>query len=298
MEEPNVFAAPKTVDPSARVAGGPVWAGFWRRGAAYFLDYGVLLIPGLGIEFLLRGQEWVAFLAQVLLWWLYKAGLESSERQATLGKRALGVKVVGGSGERISFGRATGRHFAGLLSSLLLGIGLLMAGFTQKKQALHDWIATTYVVRADAQPDELEGERATMPITAGVWVGIVLFMLVPFFGIFAAIAIPAYQDYVVRVKMTEALADGARLKPEALASWAQQPTPEGNVRFVTPASTLVKSHAIDARTRTITTTLNGSQFGVSSIEPSAQIVYTLQGQEWACTTAGIPMKYLPAACRR
>jgi uncharacterized RDD family membrane protein YckC len=50
-------------------------------------------------------------------------------------------------GRRIGFGRATGRYFAKILSSLTLFIGYLMAGFTEKKQALHDMIAGTLVLR-------------------------------------------------------------------------------------------------------------------------------------------------------
>ena len=50
-------------------------------------------------------------------------------------------------GDRISFGRASGRHFAKILSGCLLAIGYMMAGFTEKKQALHDMMAGTLVVR-------------------------------------------------------------------------------------------------------------------------------------------------------
>ncbi len=77
--------------------------------------------------------------------WLYSAAMESSARQATLGKMVFGMKVTDLQGQRISFGRATGRHFAKLLSGLILGIGFIMAGFTEKKQALHDMLANTLV---------------------------------------------------------------------------------------------------------------------------------------------------------
>ena len=79
--------------------------------------------------------------------WLYEALMESSRWQATLGKRAVGLRVVDLGGRHISFGRATARHFAKILSSLILNIGFIMAGFTEKKQALHDLIAGTLVVR-------------------------------------------------------------------------------------------------------------------------------------------------------
>jgi uncharacterized RDD family membrane protein YckC len=79
--------------------------------------------------------------------WLYFSLMESSAYQATLGKRLVGIMVTDLSGQRIGFGRATARFFAKYLSQLILYIGFFMAGFTQRKQALHDLIASTLVVR-------------------------------------------------------------------------------------------------------------------------------------------------------
>jgi uncharacterized RDD family membrane protein YckC len=78
--------------------------------------------------------------------WLYFALMESSNRMATLGKMAIGIKVTDLNGNRVSFGRATGRYFARILSGMILMIGYIMAGFTQKKQALHDMMASCLVV--------------------------------------------------------------------------------------------------------------------------------------------------------
>ena len=77
--------------------------------------------------------------------WLYSAMMESSTRQATLGKMIFGMKVTDLEGRRLTFGRATARHFAKYLSALILFIGYIMAGFTEKKQALHDMIVGTLV---------------------------------------------------------------------------------------------------------------------------------------------------------
>jgi len=79
--------------------------------------------------------------------WLYYAIFESSKWQATLGKKLIKIKVTGMHGQRISFARATGRYFAKFLSSLIFFIGYLMIAFTKKKQALHDIIAETLVIR-------------------------------------------------------------------------------------------------------------------------------------------------------
>ncbi len=78
--------------------------------------------------------------------WLYFALMESSVKQGTLGKMALGIIVTDANGNRISFGRATGRYFGKIISGAILCIGYIMAGFTEKKQALHDMIAGCLVV--------------------------------------------------------------------------------------------------------------------------------------------------------
>ena len=148
------------------------YAGFWLRFAAYIIDalligvvywiFAAVFLGGSamafggldGMEEMSEGQA-VAMggsfmliqLFTIVAQWLYFAFMESSEKQATLGKMAIGIKVTDMHGQRISFGRATGRYFGKILSSLILLIGYIMAGFTDKKQALHDMIAGTLVLR-------------------------------------------------------------------------------------------------------------------------------------------------------
>lgn len=88
----------------------------------------------------------VIVIISTLFQWLYYALMESSKRQATLGKMALGIKVTDTDGNRISFGRASGRYFAKFISGFVFMIGYIMAGFTAKKQALHDIIASCLVI--------------------------------------------------------------------------------------------------------------------------------------------------------
>ena len=66
--------------------------------------------------------------------------------QATLGKLAIGAKITDAEGKKISFGRATGRHFAKYLSTFLLCVGYIMVAFDDRKRGLHDMIAGTYVL--------------------------------------------------------------------------------------------------------------------------------------------------------
>ena len=89
--------------------------------------------------------------------WLYYAIMEASKKQATLGKMAVGIKVIDMEGNRISFGRATGRFFGKILSGLILYIGFIMAAFTTQKQALHDMMASCLVI-LNKPPVQLQTE--------------------------------------------------------------------------------------------------------------------------------------------
>jgi len=105
---------------------------------------GAVRMPGFGIGLVRRIVVETLFFCA---FWIYEAAMESSSKQATLGKMALGLKVTDEQGGRISFARATGRYFAKIISGMILFIGYIMAGFTARKQALHDMIAGTLVTR-------------------------------------------------------------------------------------------------------------------------------------------------------
>lgn len=122
------------------------YAGFWERFGAAFID---ALILGI-LQFLLSFYvaEWQARLANLIFGWLYYAVQESGPMQATVGKRAMGIKVTNMEGGSISFGQATGRHFGKILSAIILLIGYLMMLWDDKRQTLHDKLAGTLVVKA------------------------------------------------------------------------------------------------------------------------------------------------------
>lgn len=152
------------------------YAGFWLRFVAHLVDgiitgaaFMLLFIPaalftGLGAS--LHGLRRdtppdpaviAAFISTMVLLaagslvagWLYYAYFESSEWQATLGKKVMNLVVTDLTGNRISFGRASGRFFAKMISGLIpFGIGYIMAGFTERRQALHDMIASCLVLRS------------------------------------------------------------------------------------------------------------------------------------------------------
>jgi uncharacterized RDD family membrane protein YckC len=121
------------------------YASFGDRLVATIIDGLILAIPNVILKLVL--PEDVADLATVLMGWLYGALLESGDNQATLGKKAMNIIVTDLDGERISFGKATIRHFSKIISVLLILIGYLMQPFTEKRQALHDMIAGTLVYK-------------------------------------------------------------------------------------------------------------------------------------------------------
>jgi uncharacterized RDD family membrane protein YckC len=86
-------------------------------------------------------------LLSIVLGWIYFAGMESGSGQATVGKKAMGLKVTDSNGHRIGFGQATGRHFGRYISAIILCIGYLMMLWDDKKQTLHDKMAGTLVVK-------------------------------------------------------------------------------------------------------------------------------------------------------
>lgn len=125
------------------------YAGFWRRVLASIID-SIIFIP---VSFVISvtqsyGDAYIqGFITNLILGWLYYSLCESQSWQATLGKKMVSIKVVDLHGDRITFARASARYAAKFLSSVIFGIGYLMAGFTSRKQALHDLVAETLVIK-------------------------------------------------------------------------------------------------------------------------------------------------------
>ena len=179
----NPYAAPSAplqALPQTTAAALEDHAGFWKRVAAYILDAIVLFIPQMLISKAMGGDAAQETMKQAMLAapgdahamlaaysqyystmatpmlittamvWLYFAICESSPWQGTLGKLALGIRVTDLQGHRISFPHALVRYLAKFLSVLTFGIGFMMAGWTQRKQGLHDKLVRTLVLNGRA----------------------------------------------------------------------------------------------------------------------------------------------------
>jgi uncharacterized RDD family membrane protein YckC len=173
---PNSAPAMSPATPASRQ-----YAGFWLRVAAAVIDLIILAIPlAMAVSYLsLAMGSWRAFLELhpgqtpdeivdafgrtylfailcffILTGWLYFALFESSSWQGTLGKKFIGLSVADLEGNRVTFGRASGRYFGGRLlahvpfiGSLYILIDCICAGLTSRKQALHDMFSGCLVLR-------------------------------------------------------------------------------------------------------------------------------------------------------
>lgn len=158
----NTVAPPplrqSTVSAPLGVQGEFELAPFGKRAGAIIIDGLILsmgnwLIDRVALEFVanvLGSWERAGItlaLLELVIGWLYFVLLETSQKQATLGKMLVEIKVSDINGNRLGFGQATGRYFSKMISMIILGVGFLFPLWTPRKQALHDIIAGTLVLR-------------------------------------------------------------------------------------------------------------------------------------------------------
>lgn len=272
-------------------AGEAIHAGFWRRCAAYMIDYLILLIPTVILGLI----PILGFLILIGGRWAYFALMESSPSQATLGKRAMGIIATDGKGQRLNLGQASGRYFAGAISYITLFVGYALAGWTTRKQALHDLIADTCVVFDTVRPGEpLPTVRPPMPWYG--WVANCLLLGVVPVAILAAIALPAYNDYLIRAKVSAAMVDAGAAKVAVAQAVIGENTCQA--QFPESGNSLVASIRVSGDAPNCAVTL---MFAADDTTPGAIRGQAVEWQysesgEWICSSA-ITSKYLPTSCR-
>jgi uncharacterized RDD family membrane protein YckC len=293
--------------------GTAINAGFWRRVAAFVLDSLVLYVPlqlvnvvvmrivatrigtppnsmqapGVGV----LAFPFLMFLIMLIAPWLYYAKMESSTWQATLGKRAMGIRVVDRYGYRIGFGCASGRYFGKIVSGLIFDVGFMMAGWTERKQALHDKMAGTLIVFNGVEPSRpLPTERPPMPWYG--WVLNIVMFLLPIGGIFAAIALPAYQDALIRARVTQTVVIANAVQAEVDRQGCQ-------VDDLPSSGPLIENFQVSSDAPgscTIRLTF-GQSVGVPAPLRSRQMEWTRsENGGWRCSS-NLTARYLPPDCR-
>ena len=150
----NQYTAAKPPEQGVQPCSPVKYAGVWNRVLACLIDGVVLILIYCGLiigAMLISGIPSTTMglsddsLVMFVVHWLYFAGMESSDSRATFGKKAMKIVVTDLKGNKVSFGRATVRHFAKILSGILY-IGYFMIALTKKKQGLHDIIAGCLVI--------------------------------------------------------------------------------------------------------------------------------------------------------
>jgi len=296
-------------------------AGFIRRLGAYLIDsmllgsifYVVFLIGMVALAIVatnnLENEDTfligmaVVYLIYPVMSLAYYAGMESSKLQATVGKLALGIKVVDRQGRRLGFGRAAGRWAGSIVSYLILYIGFFMAGWTRRKQALHDLMAGTFVVDKWAYSDQPGRQvRELNGCLVAVVAGVVLLGVLAVVGILAAVSVPAYQDYVVRAKINAAYGEGASAALQAAEFRANTDRcPRDAAELALPAPNSPDIHEI----LIIEGPDGGCEVAVTLRDNAALrgaaggVLYLNRDPERAspCSAEGIPQGLLPSVCK-
>lgn len=325
--------------PAHREAPG-LHAGFWRRVAAWLIDALVagalhaLLVLSLGSSLLVpwamlggpRDPAVAEFFDTglqplgIVVVWLYFALCEASRWQATPGKLALGLQVTDDFGQRIGFARASGRYFGKYVSALTLGIGFLLAGWTARKQALHDLMAGCCVVRqaglvAWRQRVAVDGAApqaapaAAPPLQTGMpgWaIALVViaggFLLVPVVAILLALAIPAYQGHAVRAEVSQGVQMTRRARALVGEYIGKRGTLPGNnadlglplpekirARYVTSVR-VAGGKVVVTYGNEASPAIRGGHLVVSPVGNAAML-------RWRCSSPDIDPRYLPRHCQ-
>ena len=306
-------------------------AGFWRRAAALMIDgliltvavyaivFVMLIVAGLGAGGIMtmfqagagggapEGPLLFVFIVgfyvlPFLMRWAYFTFFTASEWQGTPGKRAVGIKVVDLEGHRIGKGRATGRWFAAALSYLTLYIGFLMAAFTDRKMALHDYVASTRVVDRwayTANPERQQRGLGGCAIAALVGGGLLFLVFIA--AMIAAVSLPAYQDYTQRAQLAQVVAEGRSMTvaaEEFISNTSRCPQDLEEIGLEVPVNPLVAEAAI-GETEAGACTLEFQLRGGSTMTPlDGEYLWFERGDGggWVCS-GSLPDADLPAGCR-
>lgn len=293
----------RTAEPSVLI-----YAGFWARFFAAFLDLLVLLaciilmlfsvavlIAYSGRDSILHNPQAVLLFYGVTIFMsaAYYILMESGIHSATLGKRWMHIKVLDSNGNRLTIWRAAGRLLARVFSCLSLTIGFLIQPFTQRKQALHDLLAGTVVVRAN------DSNKISVMATLLV---LIFALMVPVLAIVAIAGLPLYQQTILKAQ----LGNGMQTGREATLAVARFYRSNGRVPAVIgeaggniSASPHVAGIAINQQNGEVTVTfseITGKAISSKHLifSPTIQADHSI---DWKCHSTDIEARLLPVTCQ-
>lgn len=285
-----------------------VYAGFWVRFFAAFLD---LLVLGAGVILMLfsiaaliaySGRDSILHNPQaaslfygliIFMALAYYILMESGIHSATLGKRWMNIKVLDSHGNRLTVWRAAGRLLARIFSYLSLMLGFLIQPFTRRKQALHDLLAGTVVVRANASNK--------ISVMASL---LVLFyaLMVPVLAIFATAGLPAYRQIILKAQLDNGMHAG-REATLAVARFYRNngrvPSAIGEAGANIGSSPHVAGIDINQKNGEVTLTFSDT---VRKAISNKHLIFTpaLQADAsiiWKCSSNDIETQVLPVTCK-
>jgi uncharacterized RDD family membrane protein YckC len=285
-----------------------IYAGFWVRFLAALLDFFLMGAAVLALLLVLAGMIVISgrdniihnqlamsifftiFICFAIVYYVFTS---SSDECATLGKRWMNIKVLDIHGNKITPKHALGRLLARSLSYLSLYTGFLIQPFTTRKQALHDLLARTIVVRAN--------ENTKISIKATFLV-LFIALMVPLLALFSTAGIPAFKQYIQKIQLEK----GIQLGEKATAAVTRYYLNNNRLPAVISEadrylSTTTHVSAIDINPLNGELTLTFSDAERLGLR-NKHLIYTatfdtVQHIIWKCHSNDIESQLLPASCR-
>jgi uncharacterized RDD family membrane protein YckC len=258
------------------------------RAAAFLLDFMVFMVVLVAVALAFEGAgARPPQFTQLAIAAAYLGLLPATPLGGTLGKRMMGICIVGGDGKPVGLGRSLARLALFVPSVGLAGVGLVAMAFTARRQALHDLAAGTLVVRRGATAEELARLPAptSWPSRIGIAVSVAFAALV--LHSFAHI----YQERRLRERADALLASARPYQDEVARSLgARLPLPP-------PAKAPRDARSMTAQPGGVIVIEVGDD-----LAPGARLILRpaagTQGRvEWRCSAVKVRPAMLPAWCR-
>jgi uncharacterized RDD family membrane protein YckC len=302
------LSSPEAQSVSSQSPQALIYAGFWLRFFAVMLDLfflGAVFVFVLGLSVVLTAYSgrddvwqkpqtlWLFLLLTAATTIAYYIFTETSARGATLGKRWMNLKVLDNQGKSLTLRCSTLRLFAHFFSLLPLLLGYLIQPFTQHKQALHDVLVGTVVVRSS--------ESNRISIMATLMVLLYIFLL-PAVALVTTTGMPYYRQTVLKAQLENGVQAGLTTAQAVAAYYLHNGKIPASIELVRPNINLpphISGITINLKNGELTVTyseLSAKALGNKHLifTPTLQDAQTIS---WRCHTSDIEQRLIPASCQ-